>query len=38
VSDRGALVSAVVVADEVHVEVLGDLAVDLLEEFLRLRG
>ena len=36
--DRGALVGAVVVTDQVHVEVLGNLAVDLLEELLELDG
>ena len=36
--DRGALVRAVVVADQVHVEVLGDLDVDLYQELLELDG
>ena len=35
-ADRGALVGAVVVADQVHVELLGHLAVDLLQELLEL--
>jgi hypothetical protein len=34
--DCGALVGAVVVGDEVHVEVLGNLAVDLRQELLEL--
>ena len=37
-TDRGALVRAVVVTDEVHVELVGDLAVDLLQELLELDG
>ena len=34
--NRGTLVGAVVVTDEVHVEVLRDLAVDLDQELLEL--